>query len=90
MAIKPPQTHHRNRPILKTFNLRPYKKPEERICPICKLEVEDQYPFFTVCPTYQEKRNVLFNNLKNEHLERGKAYRQTFETAVPRSFWPEQ
>ena len=38
MAIKQPQTHHRNRPILKTFNLRPYKKPEERVSPICKLE----------------------------------------------------
>ena len=50
--------------------LRPNKKPEE-ICPICKLEMEDEYHFLTECPAYhQEKRNVLFDNLKNEHLIR--------------------
>ena len=50
--------------------LRPYKKSEERICLICKLEMEDEYHFFTVSSTYQERRNhyVLFNNLKSEHL----------------------
>ena len=44
------------------------KKPEERICPMCKLEMEDEYHFVTVCSAYQEKRNVLLGNLKNEHL----------------------
>ena len=53
--------------------LRPYKKPVKRICPICKLEMEDEYNCIeTVCPAYQEKRNVVtvFDNLKNEHLIR--------------------
>ena len=50
--------------------LRPYKKPEEIICPICKLEMEDEYHFLTECPVYQEKKNVLFDNSKNEHLIR--------------------
>ena len=48
--------------------LRPHKKPEEKICPICKLETEGKYHFLTVCPAYQEKRNVLSDNLKNKHL----------------------
>ena len=51
--------------------LRPVKKPEERICPMFKLEMEDEYHFLTVCPAYQEKRNVVFDNVKNEHLIRG-------------------
>ena len=25
---------------------RPFKKPEERICPICKIEMEDENHFF--------------------------------------------
>ena len=51
--------------------LRPFQKPEERICPMFKLEMEDEYHFLTLCPAHQEKRNVLFDNLKNEHLIRG-------------------
>ena len=51
--------------------LRPVKKPEERICPMFKLEMENEYLFLTVCPAYQEKRNVVFDNVKNEHLIRG-------------------
>ena len=51
--------------------LRPFKKPEERICPMFKLEMEDEYHFLTLCPAYQEKRNVVFDNLKNEHFIRG-------------------
>ena len=50
--------------------LRPFKKPEERICPMFKLEMEDEYHFLTLCPAHQEKRNVVFDNLKNEHLIR--------------------
>ena len=51
--------------------LRPVKKPEERICPMFKLEMEDEYHFLTLCPAYLEKKNVVFDNLKNEHLIRG-------------------
>ena len=30
---------------------RPFnKKPEERICPICKIEMEDEYHFLNICP----------------------------------------
>ena len=50
--------------------LRPFKKPVERICPMFKLEMEDEYHFLTLCPAHQEKRNVVFDNLKNEHLIR--------------------
>ena len=35
---------------------RPFKKPEERICPICKIEMEDEYHLLNICPAYQEKR----------------------------------
>ena len=34
---------------------RPFEKPEERICPICKIEMEDEYHFLNICPAYQEK-----------------------------------
>ena len=30
--------------------VRRYKKPEERICPICKKDVEDEIHFLTLCP----------------------------------------
>ena len=29
---------------------RPFKKPEERICPICKIEMEDEYHFIKYMP----------------------------------------
>lgn len=35
---------------------------------ICKVEMEDKYRFLSVCSAYQEKRNVLLNNLRNDHL----------------------
>ena len=44
-----------------------YKKPEERICPICKKDVEDEIHFLTLCPTYQEKRSTLFEYLNKEY-----------------------
>ena len=47
--------------------VRPYKKPEERICPICKKNVEDEIHFLTLCPTYQEKRSTLFEYLNKEY-----------------------
>ena len=36
-----------------------YKKLEERICPICKKDVEDEIPFLTLCPAYQEKKKYF-------------------------------
>ena len=47
--------------------VRPYKKPEERICPICKKDVEDEIPFLTLCPAYQEKRSTLFEYLNKDY-----------------------
>ena len=47
--------------------VRRYKKPEERICPICKKGVEDEIHISTLCPAYQEKRSTLFQNLNNEY-----------------------
>ena len=38
------------------------------MCQICKVEMEDKYRYLSVCSVYQEKRNVLLNNLRNEHL----------------------
>ena len=38
------------------------------MCQICKVEMEDKYRLLTVCSAYQEKRNVLLNNLRNEQL----------------------
>ena len=35
-----------------------------------KLEMEDEYHFLTVCPAYQGKKNVVFDNLKNIQLLR--------------------
>ena len=44
--------------------VRPYKKPEERICPICKKDVEDEIHFLNL---YQEKRSTLFEYLNKEY-----------------------
>ena len=38
--------------------MRPYKKPNERICPLCKKEAEDEKHFLVSCPGYQEKTEV--------------------------------
>lgn len=38
------------------------------MCQICRVEMEDKYHFLSVCSAYQEKRNVLLNNLRNERL----------------------
>ena len=43
---------------------RAFKKPEERICPICKVEMEDEYHFLNICPAYQEKRCSLLDYLE--------------------------
>ena len=46
---------------------RPFKKPAERTCPICKVEMEDEYHFLNICPAYQEKRSSLLDYLENEY-----------------------
>ena len=40
--------------------MRPYKKPNERICPLCKKEAEDEKHFLISSSVYQEKRKSLF------------------------------
>ena len=39
--------------------VRPYKKPNEGVCPLCKKEAEDEKHLVS-CSVYQEKRNSLF------------------------------
>ena len=46
---------------------RPFKKPAERNCPICKIEMEDEYHFLNRCPAYQEKRCSLLDYLEKEY-----------------------
>ena len=46
---------------------RPLKKPEERICPICKIEMEDEYHFLNTCSAYQVKRCLLLDYLEVEY-----------------------
>ena len=46
---------------------RPFKKPAERICPVCKIEMEDEYHFLNICPAYQEKRCSLLDYLEKEY-----------------------
>ena len=46
---------------------KPFEKPEERICPICKIEMEDEYHFLNICPAYQEKRCSLLDYLEKEY-----------------------
>ena len=45
---------------------RPYKKPNERICPLCKKEAEDEKHFLISCPEYQEKQKSLFDCVSAE------------------------
>ena len=45
---------------------RPLKEPAERICPICKIEMENKYHFLNICPAYQEKRCSLLDYLEKE------------------------
>ena len=46
---------------------RPFKKSAERTCPICKIEMEDEYHFLNICPAYQEKRSSLLDYLEKEY-----------------------
>ena len=42
-------------------------KPAERICPICKTEMENKYHFLIICPAYHDKRCSLLNYLEREY-----------------------
>ena len=44
-----------------------FKKPEERICPIYKIAMEDEYHFLNICPAYQEKKSSLLDYLEKEY-----------------------
>ena len=46
---------------------RPFKKPKERICPICKIEMQAECHFLNICSTYQEKRDSLIDYLEKEY-----------------------
>ena len=46
---------------------RPFKKPTERMCPTCKIEMEDEYHSLNICPAYQEKRCSLLDYLEKEY-----------------------
>ena len=47
--------------------LRPFKKPAERICPICTIEMEDKCHFLNMCPAHLEKRCSLLDYLEKEY-----------------------
>ena len=40
--------------------MRPYKKPNKRICLLSTKEAEDEKHFLVSCPVYQEKKKTLF------------------------------
>ena len=46
--------------------MRPYKKPNEIICPLCKKQAEDEKQFLISCSVYQEKRKSLFECLSKK------------------------
>ena len=46
---------------------RPLKKSAERICPICKIEMEDEYHFLNIYPAYQE--NVRYWIIWKKNIE---------------------
>ena len=46
--------------------MRPYKKPNERVCPLCMKQGEDEKHFLVSSPVYQEKRKSLFESLYKE------------------------
>ena len=42
---------------------RPYVKPEERICPLCKNESEDEKHFLLRCSFFSTKRKEIFEKI---------------------------
>ena len=61
------ETVHRKGGGGRGVGLLTFKKPAERTCPICKIEMEDEYHFLNICPAYQEKRSSLLDYLENEY-----------------------
>ena len=57
--------------------LRPFKKPDERIYPICKIEMEDKYHFLNIWSAYQGKRCLLLDYLEVEYTCRIKIIRMS-------------
>ena len=45
-----------------------FKKPAERICAICKKEMENEYHFLNICPAYQEKRFSIVTRLFGKRI----------------------
>ena len=41
--------------------------PPPILGPFCKIEMEDEYHFLNICPTYQEKRCLLLDYLEKEY-----------------------
>ena len=39
---------------------RPFKKPAERTCPICKIEMEDEYHFLNIYPVLTRKNDLRY------------------------------
>ena len=48
--------------------VRPYKKLDDRICPFCRKDGEDEIHFLTLYPVYQEKKSILFWILKEYRI----------------------
>ena len=46
---------------------RPLKKPAEKTCPICKIEMEEEYHFLNLCSAYRGKRCSLLDYLEEEY-----------------------
>ena len=41
----------------------------ERICKLCRLnEIENEYHFLCVCPVYNNRRTILFEEIELKHL----------------------
>ncbi len=45
---------------------KPYKKPEERLCTICKENTEDEQHFLMDCPAYKKDRSELYHFIEQE------------------------
>ena len=44
---------------------KPYVKPQNRICPLCKKEMEDEIYFLLRCPRYENIRKIFTQNIKS-------------------------
>ena len=47
---------------------RPFKKPEERICPICKIEMEDEYHFL-IYALLTRRKDVRYLSIWKKNIE---------------------